>query len=85
MNLKESVAIGALINAYETHGHLLAHVDPLNLQHVYKDMATFSHKLRMPTHEILEFLNPAAYGLTEEDLDREFNVSIQHKSSIILQ
>ena len=84
---KESVAIATLINAYETHGHLLADVDPLDLQNVYKDIDSFANKLRMPPGPLLELLNPSTYGLTQADLDREFLIDFHNKrmSSILQQ
>jgi len=43
-----------LIRAYRIRGHLLAHLDPLDLQE----------------KEIHPELNPASYGFTDEDMDR---------------
>lgn len=84
---KEAVAIATLINAYEINGHLLADLDPLDLQNVYKDIESFSDKLRMPIGPLRDLLNPQTYGLTEADLDREFFVErhTARKSTILQQ
>jgi len=53
---EKQVAVGRLINAYRVRGHLIANLDPL------KDGFTRIHPE----------LDPATYGLTIWDLDREF-------------
>ena len=53
---EKQVAIGKLINAYRVRGHLIANLDPL------------SHTPRRIHPE----LDPATYGLSIWDLDREF-------------
>jgi 2-oxoglutarate dehydrogenase E1 component len=53
---EKQVAVGKLINAYRVRGHLIANLDPL------KDGFTRIHPE----------LDPATYGLTIWDLDREF-------------
>lgn len=41
---KEAVNLAALLNAYETVGHLVADLDPLKLSETYKDISSFTEK-----------------------------------------
>lgn len=54
--VKESLRLLQLIRAYQVSGHMASTLDPLGL------------KQRPP----VEVLDPASYGFTEADLDREF-------------
>jgi 2-oxoglutarate dehydrogenase E1 component len=54
---RAQVAVTRLIDAYREYGHYLADLDPLKLSP------------RRDTHDLLE---PAAFGLSERDLDRVF-------------
>jgi multifunctional 2-oxoglutarate metabolism enzyme len=56
VDVEKQVAVGRLINAYRVRGHLIAALNPL--AHTYQ--------------EIHPELDPATYGLTIWDLDREF-------------
>jgi len=74
-----------LLHAFENVGHLVADVDPLKLQEVYKDIESFSQKFRFPQGPLLALLDYKEYGFTEADLDREFYIEVSHKSGILAQ
>jgi len=63
-----------LLRAFQTHGHLLSDIDPLKLKEVYKDSPSLSKKFRFPDQSLISMLDPASYGFTEADMDREFTV-----------
>jgi 2-oxoglutarate dehydrogenase complex dehydrogenase (E1) component-like enzyme len=46
LDASESVRIAAMLNAFETVGHLVADLDPLNMQKVYKDVDSLTRKFR---------------------------------------
>jgi len=46
-------------------------------------MKLFGEKFRFPQAELLKLLDYKEYGFTEADLEREFNIEIGHKSSIL--
>lgn len=54
--IQESMRLLLLVRAYQVNGHMKAKLDPLNLD-----------DRKMPME-----LDPALYGFTEADLDREF-------------
>ncbi|XAR66337.1 Oxoglutarate dehydrogenase (succinyl-transferring) [Bertholletia excelsa] len=54
--IQESMRLMLLVRAYQVSGHMKAKLDPLGLKQ----------------RKIPEDLNPALYGFTEADLDREF-------------
>jgi 2-oxoglutarate dehydrogenase E1 component len=74
-----------LLNAFESLGHLVADLDPLKLADAYKDIDSFREKFRFAQGPILKQLDYREYGFTEADLDREFNIELAHKSSIMAQ
>lgn len=39
---KEAVNLAALLQSYESVGHLVADIDPLRLKEVYKDSKTYA-------------------------------------------
>jgi 2-oxoglutarate dehydrogenase E1 component len=78
---KDGFKILALIRAYMTHGHYKADIDPLNLASVYENEVT--SKFKKPGHEMLQLLDPAYYGFTEDDLDRKFFVSLPQWGGIL--
>lgn len=82
---KEAVQLSALLNAFESLGHLVADLDPLKLADTYKDIDSFREKFRFAQGPILKQLDYREYGFTEADLDREFNIELAHKSSIMAQ
>jgi 2-oxoglutarate dehydrogenase E1 component len=81
----ESVRLAALLNSFETVGHLVADLDPLNLQEVYKDIDQYAEKFRFAKGPILNQLDYKHYGFTEADLEREFLIEYDHKSQILQQ
>jgi len=82
---KEAVALAALLNAYETVGHLVADLDPLKILEVYKDNKAVQEKYFVPTQSLMDSLDYKSYGFTEQDLEREFHIELPHKSSILQQ
>ena len=56
--LQKSIGVTLLIRAYQTQGHLLAKLDPLELD----------------VRPMQQDLDPAAYGFTEQDWDLEMSV-----------
>ena len=69
---EESTRLIMLLRAFLTHGHLVANIDPLNLKEVYKDSPSLAKKFRFPDEALLRLLDPAAYGFTKEDMEREY-------------
>ena len=82
---KEAVQLAALLNAFETIGHLTADLDPLKILEVYKDNKAVQEKYFVPSNDLKNRLDYRHYGFTEEDLDREFHITLPHKSSILQQ
>ena len=74
-----------LLRAFMTHGHLVADIDPLNLKDVYKDSPSLAKKFRFPDEHLLKLLDPAAYGFTKEDLEREFYYKSPYEGAIVQQ
>ncbi|QCE12862.1 2-oxoglutarate dehydrogenase, mitochondrial-like [Vigna unguiculata] len=58
--IQESMRLLLLVRAYQVNGHMKAKLDPLNLE----------------SREIPEDLDPALYGFSEADLDREFFLGV---------
>jgi len=79
---KESVQIASLCRAYQTHGHLMADVDPLELKTAYKGNESIASKYHFPDQKLLKLLDYKNYGFTEQDLDREFYIHSIEKGSI---
>jgi 2-oxoglutarate dehydrogenase E1 component len=82
---KEGVALAALLNAFETIGHLVADLDPLKLESVYGNNQAIMNKFKVASEELRSRLDYKEYGFTEQDLDREFTISLSHGSSILAQ
>src|SRR5437879_2095414 len=55
-DVEKQIRVVQLINMYRVRGHLIADLDPLSSE----------------PRALIEELDPRTYGLTEEDLDREF-------------
>ena len=81
-NSDEMVRLHMLLRAFMTHGHLVADIDPLNLKEHYKDSPSLANKFRFPSADLLSLLDPAHYGFTEADMDREFSVKMPYNSTI---
>jgi 2-oxoglutarate dehydrogenase E1 component len=77
--------LAALLNAYETIGHLVADLDPLKILEAYKDNKAVQEKYFVPSQDLKNRLDYRHYGFTEQDLDREFHITLPHKSSILQQ
>ena len=72
-----------LLRAYMTHGHLLSDIDPLKLKEVYRDSPSLSKKFRFPDENLVKMLDPASYGFTQADMDREFHIEMPFGSTIV--
>ncbi|KAJ0751958.1 putative oxoglutarate dehydrogenase (succinyl-transferring) [Helianthus annuus] len=65
--IQESMRLLLLVRAYQVYGHLKANLDPLGLEQ----------------REIPDDLDPALYGFTEADLDREFFLGVWRMSGFL--
>lgn len=64
---------------------MLADLDPLQLQNVYKNNEAYKNKFMIATDVLRSRLDYRTYGFTEADLDREFHIQLSHKSTILAQ
>ncbi|XP_078445546.1 uncharacterized protein LOC144714634 [Wolffia australiana] len=65
--IQESMRLLLLVRAYQVNGHMISRLDPLGLQE----------------REIPADLDPAFYGFSEEDLDREFFIGVWRMSGFL--
>ncbi|XP_002966013.2 2-oxoglutarate dehydrogenase, mitochondrial [Selaginella moellendorffii] len=65
--IQESMRLLLLLRAYQVNGHIKAQLDPLGLEQ------------RVPPQD----LNPALYGFTDADLDREFFIGVWRMSGFL--
>lgn len=65
--IQESMRLLLLVRAYQVYGHMKAKLDPLGLEQ----------------REIPNDLDPALYGFTEADLDREFFIGVWRMSGFL--
>lgn len=65
--IQESMRLLLLVRAYQVNGHMKAKLDPLNLD----------------DREIPRELDPALYGFSEADLDREFFLGVWRMSGFL--
>jgi len=65
--IQESMRLLLLVRAYQVNGHMKAKLDPLGLEE----------------REIPDELDPALYGFTEADLDREFFLGVWRMSGFL--
>jgi 2-oxoglutarate dehydrogenase E1 component len=70
-----------LIRAFMSHGHLDADVDPLELEKTYADVGVGSKFA--PGARLKELIDPAFYGFSEEDLERDFHVDVNQMGGIL--
>ena len=64
-----------------SHGHLDADVDPLELEKTYADVGVGSKFA--PGARLKELIDPAFYGFSEEDLERDFHVDVNQMGGIL--
>jgi hypothetical protein len=62
---------------------LLADVDPLKLREVYKDSPSLAKKFRFPDESLYNIMDPAQYGFTEADMEKEFHYTNPYHGSIL--
>ncbi|MQM10934.1 hypothetical protein Taro_043832 [Colocasia esculenta] len=65
--IQESMRLLLLVRAYQVNGHMKAKLDPLGLEE----------------REVPDDLDPAFYGFTEADLDREFFIGVWRMSGFL--
>lgn len=65
--IQESMRLLLLVRAYQVNGHMMATLDPLGLEE----------------REVPVDLDPAFYGFTDEDLDREFFIGVWRMSGFL--
>ncbi|KAI7740491.1 hypothetical protein M8C21_005984 [Ambrosia artemisiifolia] len=65
--IQESMRLLLLVRAYQVYGHMKANLDPLGLE----------------KREIPDDLDPALYGFSEADLDREFFLGVWRMSGFL--
>ncbi|KAI4348125.1 hypothetical protein L6164_008884 [Bauhinia variegata] len=65
--IQESMRLLLLVRSYQVNGHMKAKIDPLDLEQ----------------RKIPEELDPALYGFTEADLDREFFLGVWRMSGFL--
>ena len=82
MSNDEMVRLNMLLRAFITHGHYTANIDPLQLKEHYADSPTLAQKFRFPDQNLLKMLDPATYGFSQADMEREFAVSSAYNSTI---
>lgn len=63
-----------LIRSFMTHGHLVADLDPLELEKTYQNFDGFADKFKFPSKSMKELVDYKYYGFAESDLDREFYI-----------
>lgn len=82
-NVTDTANVYRLVRAYYSHGHLVADIDPLELQKHYADNATLGAKFRFPDAKMKGYLDYRTYGFTEADLDRTFYIDLPNQGAIM--
>lgn len=82
-SLHDTANVYRLVRAFYSHGHLLADVDPLQLEKHYADNASLREKFRFPGEKMKNYLNYKTYGFTEADLDRTFYIDLPNQGAIM--
>ncbi|PHT54347.1 2-oxoglutarate dehydrogenase, mitochondrial [Capsicum baccatum] len=67
--IQESMNLLLLVRAYQVNGHMKAKLDPLGLEE----------------REVPDVLDPASYGFTEADLDREFFLGVWRMAGFLAE
>ena len=70
-----------LIRAFMTHGHISSDVDPLELEKIYAESGV--GKKFAPGARLKELIDPAFYGFTSDDMDRDFYVDVDGMGGIL--
>jgi 2-oxoglutarate dehydrogenase E1 component len=82
--VQEAQKLMMLIRAYQTHGHMAADIDPLQLYETYsKQYPSLAAKFKVPKTGMGNLLDYRTYGFTEADLDREFYVDAPELAGLL--
>lgn len=81
--VQEAQKIMMLIRAYQTHGHMMADIDPLQLYESYKHFPSYAQKFKIPQASLNDLLDYKSYGFTEADLDRDIYVDAPELAGLL--
>jgi len=76
----DAMKIMQLIRAFMTHGHISSDIDPLELEKTYA--AAVGEKFA-PGSRFKELIDPAFYGFTAADMERDFFVDVDGMGGIL--
>jgi 2-oxoglutarate dehydrogenase E1 component len=79
----ETANVYRLIRAHQTHGHLMADVDPIGLAKAYENDPELTAKFRYPSENMRSVLDYKTYGFTEADLDKTYYIDLAHSGAIL--
>ena len=79
----ETANVYRLIRAHQTHGHLMADVDPIGLAEAYKGSESLTSKYRFPDENLRAILDYKTYGFAEADLDKTYFIDLPHSGAIL--
>ena len=82
-NVTDTANVYRLVRAYYSHGHLVADIDPLELQKHYAGNDTLASKFRFPDAKLKGYMDYKTYGFTEADLDRTFYIDLPNQGAIM--
>lgn len=83
LRLRDAYKIMILIRAFMTHGHLIAHLDPLDLYSTYKQFPDYISKFKIPDPANTKLVDHKYYGFTDEDLEREFYIDAPELAGLL--
>src|SRR5690606_15096770 len=75
-DITDSLKVTLLVRAFQTYGYINANIDPLEQTEGKDKYKIFQH---------LKNLDYKEYGLTEQDLDKEFIIKTENLSGILAE